>query len=104
MSEPVNLPRWAWSIMGAASGLCLISLASFFSWLGNTTVDHGRSLEAQAATLNYIEGTVSKIESKLDDLPSAEIGIRLKALESDAVNCETQLDKLERRVDLLERK
>ena len=99
--EPIELPKWAWSVMGATGGLSLVLLASFFSWLGITVVTHGQNLKVTGTKLDHIETAVDRIDLKLQ--PTQEMQTTIKHLQDDAMNREQQLDSLERRVDVLER-
>ena len=106
-SDQIKLPKVFWGVVTSLAGLSLLLLASFFSWLGITTVGQGESLKVQGSTLDAIQNSIQKIDDKLENLPPKEVlqmPILIQALQQDAVNRENQLDALERRVDVLEKK
>ena len=110
--ENVKLPSLLWKIIVSLAGLSVVLLASFFSWLGITAVQHTSEMARQGNRLQTIETIVYEIDDKIDMLPPAsvlempiivqEVQRQVADLKADAEKREHQLDAVERRVDQLE--
>ena len=104
--ETIKIPKYFWGIIASLAAMVAVLLGGFFSWLGVTTTEQGKTLEINKLKISIIENTVNKISDKIDVLPPKEFltfNLRLTHLEEINLKHEAEFKQLQEKLQRLER-